>query len=42
MEDNKITTRLKEAGKILGIKLLDHIIIGEADYYSFADDGLLV
>ncbi len=42
MEDNKITTRLKEAGKILGIKLLDHIIIGQEDYYSFADDGLLV
>ena len=42
MEDNKITTRLKEAGKILGIKLLDHIIVGQEDYYSFADDGLLV
>ena len=42
MEDNKITTRLKEAGKILGIKLLDHIIVGQEDYYSFADDGVLV
>ena len=41
-EDIEITTRLKEAGKILGIKLLDHIIIGQEDYYSFADDGLLV
>ena len=42
VEDMEITNRLKEAGKMLGIKLMDHIIIGEGDYYSFADDGLLV
>lgn len=42
-EDAEITRRLFEAGKILGIRVLDHIVIGDhapADhYYSFADSG---
>ncbi len=33
-EDISITKRLREAGEILGIKLLDHIIIGEEDRYT--------
>ena len=40
-EDIEITRRLRESGKILGIKLLDHIIVGEGKYYSFADQGEL-
>lgn len=41
-EDINITTRLKECGKILGIELLDHVIIGEHDnYLSFKEKGLL-
>jgi len=41
-EDVSITTRLKECGKILGIELLDHVIIGEYDkYLSFKEKGLL-
>lgn len=40
-EDLEITKRLKEAGEILGIKVLDHLIIGEEKYYSFADWGVL-
>lgn len=40
-EDFSITKRLAEAGTILGIKVLDHIIIGSHDYYSFADSGTL-
>lgn len=39
-EDLSITKRLKEAGEILGIRILDHIIIGDS-YYSFAEHGLL-
>lgn len=35
-EDIEFTERLKEAGEILGIKVLDHIIIGDNIYYSFA------
>jgi DNA repair protein RadC len=40
-EDRDCTSRLCEAGKILGIRVLDHIILGEDDYFSFADSGLL-
>ncbi len=40
-EDIAITRRLKEAGEIMGIKLLDHIIIGEGEYLSFVERGLL-
>jgi len=36
--DRSITRRLEEAGSILGIKLLDHIIIGADDYYSFKEN----
>lgn len=37
-QDKTITKKLKEALKIFGISLLDHIIIGDRKYYSFADD----
>lgn len=40
-EDQDITRRLKEAGNILGISVLDHIIIGDGGYYSFVESGLL-
>lgn len=40
-EDIAITRRLKEAGDIMGIKILDHIIIGEGEYLSFVERGLL-
>jgi DNA repair protein RadC len=41
-EDRAITLRLVEAGKLLGINVVDHIIIGSAGkYFSFADEGLL-
>ena len=31
----------KEAGKMLGIQLLDHLIVTQNSYFSFSDDGLL-
>ncbi len=40
-EDIKITNQLKEAGQILGIPLLDHVIIGNQSYYSFLERGQL-
>lgn len=40
-EDIEITRRLVAAGDLLGIKVLDHIVIGEGGYLSFADKGLL-
>lgn len=35
-----ITKQLKEVGKLLGINVLDHLIIGKDTYYSFNDNGL--
>lgn len=40
-DDIAITKRLVESGKILGIKVLDHIIIGDNDYFSFSKENLL-
>jgi DNA repair protein RadC len=39
-EDIQLTQRLKTAGDIVGIKVLDHIVIGGDSYYSFADNNL--
>ncbi len=39
--DRSITRRVKEAGTHLHISLLDHVIIGENRYFSFADEGLM-
>jgi len=40
-EDIAITRRLKESGEILGIKVLDHIIVGDNEFLSFVEKGLL-
>jgi len=40
-EDREITRRLKEGGDLLGIRVLDHIIIGDGSYLSFVEQGLL-
>lgn len=40
-EDISVTRRLKEAGEIMGIRVLDHIIIGEDEFMSFVEKGLL-
>ena len=40
-EDRECTQRLTHAGKILGIRVLDHVVLGHDDYFSFADAGLL-
>jgi DNA repair protein RadC len=39
--DTRITQKIKEAGTMMDIQLLDHLIITDKDYYSFADNGLL-
>ena len=40
--DTRLTQKLKEAGNIMDMQLLDHLILStEGDYYSFADSGLL-
>jgi len=42
-DDTAITKRLKDAGEILGVSLLDHLVIGDTPerYYSFKEAGLL-
>jgi DNA repair protein RadC len=40
-EDRECTTRLVQAGSLLGIRVLDHIVVGQSDYFSFADAGML-
>jgi DNA repair protein RadC len=39
--DTKITQKIREAGAIMDIQLLDHLIITDKDYYSFADNGCI-
>ena len=40
-EDRRLTQRLVTAGEILAVPLLDHVILGLRDHYSFADQGLI-
>lgn len=40
-EDLEITSRLKDAGNLMGVRVLDHIIIGSGEYVSFVDQGLM-
>ena len=37
----KITERIYRAGELIGVKLLDHIVIGDQKYVSFKEQGLL-
>ncbi len=38
-EDRELTKRLVEGGKLLGITILDHVVVGDGQYKSFADEG---
>jgi len=40
-EDLKITKQINEAGKLLNVQLLDHLIIAQNSFFSFADENLL-
>ena len=40
-EDKRLTQKIQEACVILNIKLLDHLILSDERYFSFADEGLL-
>ena len=39
--DRDVTSRLRKAGDILGVEVLDHVIIGDQTFYSFNDQGLM-
>jgi DNA repair protein RadC len=38
-EDLDITRRLREVGDLVGVRVLDHIVVGNGRYVSFVDDG---
>ncbi len=38
-EDLEITRRLREVGELVGVRVLDHVVIGKGRYVSFVDDG---
>ena len=40
-EDLEITRRLKEVGEVMGIRVLDHVVVGHDRYFSFSDRGML-
>ena len=40
-EDIDITKRLKEVGDVMGVRVLDHVVIGHDRYFSFSDKGML-
>ena len=39
--DEQLTAKIKEAARLLDIAVIDHIIVSETGYYSFADEGLI-
>ena len=39
--DIRITNKIKDAGKLLDIQILDHLIITEDEYFSFSDQGII-
>lgn len=40
-DDEALTRKIKEAARLMDIRLLDHIIIAHNQYYSFSENGLL-
>ncbi len=40
-QDEELTARIKQAAQFFDIKILDHLIVSEEGYYSFADEGIL-
>lgn len=40
-EDVRVTRQIAQAGRILGVGLLDHVLVSEAGFMSFRKEGLL-
>lgn len=41
LEDKQLTAGLKQAGQLIGIKVLDHVIVGDKGYFSFQENNIL-
>ncbi len=40
-EDRSLTRRLKQAGELVGIRIIDHVVIGDGRFVSFVETGIL-
>ena len=40
-DDERLTCRIKDAGELIGVKLLDHVIISRNGYLSMSDSGMI-
>lgn len=40
-EDRAVTRQLKQAGVVIGIEVMDHVVVGDGSYISFAETGLI-
>lgn len=40
-DDDRLTHSLLEAGRVMNIRLLDHVIVSDGNYYSYGDEGRL-
>ena len=40
-DDHALTKRIKNVGELVGVRLLDHLVVTQNDYYSFLDEGRL-
>ena len=40
-QDREVTQRLEQAGEIVGIRIVDHVVVAERGYYSFCEQGEL-
>jgi DNA repair protein RadC len=41
-EDRMVTERLRQAGQLLGVEMLDHVVLGSERFYSFAEEATRV
>lgn len=39
--DIQLTKKLRKAGELMEMPIMDHIIVGDASYFSFADEGII-
>jgi DNA repair protein RadC len=37
--DNDLTQRVKRVGEVMNIRMIDHVILTDGDYYSYAENG---
>ena len=40
-DDVELTARLVEVAKLVGVRVLDHVVVGDESYFSFVEEGLI-